>query len=221
MPSGQDQPRDEKGRWVKGSTAGTVVGAAVVAGLVATASGAGTSASIGSALDAGASARSGSGNTAKSRDAAGRGDRLTAWERAGLKEIKRQVTHQLRCGVQSTGAVQRYFLGHPCDKLDQLLFLVSDGQGNDILGSVVWVTMPSTASAAEFKSIEDVGGSGDVTPFGTEALALGGIKFTGMHYASRSDGRLVVVAETEPVHGSPSDALLKDVATIADLLPPL
>jgi hypothetical protein len=59
-----------------------------------------------------------------------------------------------------------------------------------------------------------------VTPFGTEVLALGGFRFTGKHYKSRLHGSLVVIAETEHVRGQPSNTLLKEVATVADVLPP-
>ena|SRR6266700_1517828 len=93
-------------------------------------------------------------------------------------------------------------------------------QSDLIVGSVMWVKMPSDADAAGFIELEDTYGTGDVTPFGTEVLELGGIRFTGKHYKSRSDGSLVVIAETEPVRGQPSNTLLKEVATVADVLPP-
>jgi hypothetical protein len=122
--------------------------------------------------------------------------------------------------VQSFGQVQQFFLRHPCDKLDQLLFAVNDTHGNLIVGSVMWVKMPSDSGAAQFMRLEDTFGTGDVTPIGTEVLELGHIRFTGKHYKSRPDGSLVVIAETEPLRGQPSNTLLKEVATVADVLPP-
>jgi hypothetical protein len=38
---------------------------------------------------------------------------------------------------------------------------------------------------------------------------------------SRLDGKPVVIAETDPIKGRPSDAFLKQVADVADVLPPL
>ncbi|WP_328648020.1 hypothetical protein OHS58_10045 [Amycolatopsis sp. NBC_00348] len=59
-----------------------------------------------------------------------------------------------------------------------------------------------------------------VAPFATEILEAGGFRFTGKHYRSRLDGKLVVIAETDPIKGRPSDAFLKQVADVADVLPP-
>jgi hypothetical protein len=68
--------------------------------------------------------------------------------------------------------------------------------------------------------LENTYGTGDVTPVATEALELAGLRFTAQHYASRIDGSLVVIAETEPAHGSPAATLLNDAAKIAVLFPP-
>ncbi|MFD1045002.1 hypothetical protein ACFQ1S_05030 [Kibdelosporangium lantanae] len=137
-----------------------------------------------------------------------------------LKEVKEKVKHDLRCAVQSHGQVQQFFLKHPCDKLDQLLFAVSDTKGNVVVGTVMWVKMSSDDDANDLKDLEDTYGSGDITPFGTEVLELGRLRFTGEHYQSRVDGSLVVVAETEPARGHPTEALLRNVVMIADVLPP-
>jgi len=187
---------------------------------MAAAGGGDVTASVGAALDTAVSQSTVDAETASSREAAAKGDETEAWQRMALKESRHFITHELRCAVQSFGQVQQFFLRQPCDKLDQLLFAVSDAQGNLIVGSVMWVKMPSKATAAQFMQLEDTYGTGDVTPFGTEVLELGGIRFTGKHYKSRPDGSLVVIAETEPVRGHPSNTLLKEVATVADVLPP-
>ncbi|HYS35982.1 MAG TPA: hypothetical protein VEO01_10145 [Pseudonocardiaceae bacterium] len=216
----RNQPRGADGRWIKGKAAGGVVGAALVAGLMAAAGGGDVTASVGAALDTAVSQSTVDAETASSRQAAAKGDETGAWQRMGLKELKKPIKRELRCAVQSFGQVQQFFLRHPCDKLDQLLFVVGDAQGDTIVGTVMWVKMPSKSAAAEFRRVEDTYGSGDVTPLGTEVLELGGVRFTGKHYKSRPDGSLVVVAETEPVRGRPSNTLLKEVATVADVLPP-
>jgi hypothetical protein len=71
-----------------------------------------------------------------------------------LHEIKNDMKRKLRCAVQSYGQVQQFFLSHPCRKLDQLLFAVSDTDGNIIAGSVMWVRIPSSTIAAQFKHLD-------------------------------------------------------------------
>jgi hypothetical protein len=200
--------------------AGGVVGAALLAGLMSAAGGADATASIGAGLDTAVSQSTVDAETASSQEAAKTGDDTEAWRRLALKEIKKDVKRELRCAVQSFGQVQQFFLRHPCDKLDQLLFAISDTHGDIVVGTVMWVTMPSDSEASEFKQLEDTYGTGDVTPVGTQILQLGGIRFSGKHYKSRSDGSLVVISEAEPARGQPSNMLLQEVATISDVLPP-
>jgi hypothetical protein len=226
VPAG-DGPRDSRGRWTRKAAGGTV-GAAVVAGLMAFAGGGDATTSVGAALDAATSQSTVDADTAGSQRSAKQGDEADAWRRMKLKEtekvvkkdVKKEVKRELRCAVQSYSQVRQFFLSHPCDKVDQVLFTVGDAQGDTVVGSVVWVTMPSESTSTQFKQVEDVYGTGDVTPFGTEVLGLGGIRFTGRHYKSRQDGSLVVITETEPLRGHPSDTMLTEVATVADVLPP-
>lgn len=218
--SWRDQPRDERGRWTKGA-AGTALGAAVLTAGITMAGGGDAVTSVGAGLDAAAADSSAGADTSASRDSAEKGDRTEAWRKMALKEVGHEVWHQLRCGVQSTGRVQQFFLENPCQKLDQLAFAVQDGKGNVIAGFVSWVTMDSSGTATELKRLEDGYGSGDVVPFGMQALEFGGVHFTGRYYHARQDDKLVVIAETEPVRGHPAEAELKNVAAVADVLPPL
>jgi hypothetical protein len=204
----------------KSKTAGTVVAAAVAAGLVAAASGATVTDSVGTALDT-AVQQSAETRAANGKESAKKGDDAQTWERMALREVKKVVRKQLRCEVQSYGQVQRFFVQTPCDSLNQALFALGDTYGNIIALSVIWVKMSAATDTMRLKNLEDTYGTGDLTPFGTDALELGGIKFTAQHYASRSDGTLLVVVETEPVRGQPSPTLLDDVAKVASVLPPL
>jgi hypothetical protein len=201
-------------------TAGGAIGAAVLAFLTTTAGGGDATASVGAALDSATSESSIDADTASSRRAAESGDESAAWRRLGLKELKHYARDELRCSVQSFGQVRQFFLRHPCTRLDQLLFVVGDGHGAEVVGSVMWVTMPSASTATQLQALEDTYGTGDVTPIGTEILAAGGIHFTGQHYKSRTDGPLLVIAESEPLHGAPTPTQLQEVATVAAVLPP-
>jgi hypothetical protein len=226
-----DQPRGSDGKWIPRKSIGVVIGAGLLAALMSAAGGGDAVTSVGAGLDAASSeaaADEGAAadqstvdrDTASSRKDAARGDDVDAWEKLAVKQIKKEITKDLRCAVQSFGAVQQFFLKNPCDKLNQRLYALVDIHGNILVGSVMWVTMSSEETATEFKKLEDVYGTGDVTPFGTEALELGGIHFTGKHYRSRRDGSMVVISETEPVHGQPSSLLLQEAATVADVFPP-
>lgn len=214
-----DQPRDARGRWTS-KTAGGVVAAALLAGLMTAAGGGDVTSSVGAALDAGTSQSSLDAETSSSRKAAESGDETEAWRRLAVKEIKQKVEDDLRCAVQSYGQVQQFFVRNPCDTLDQLLFVVTDPQGDPIVGSVAWIQFTSDSTATQFLGLENTYGSGDVTPFAAEALGVAGFHFTGKHYKSRQDGSLVVIAEADPLHGRPSNNLLKEIATVADVLPP-
>ncbi|WP_409463169.1 hypothetical protein [Amycolatopsis sp. GA6-003] len=217
MPFDPNQPRGPDGKWIK---TGGVFAAAALATAVAAASGGDAVTSVGAGLDAATTKSVSDTDMANSKKAARKGNRAEAWQRLALKEARKKIEKDLRCAVQSYGQVQQFFLRHPCKKLDQLLFVVQDSTGNTIAGSVSWVTMPSAESAAQLRTLEDTYGSGDVTPFGTEILEANGFRFTGKHYRSRLDGKLVVIAETDPITGHPSDAFLKQVADVADVLPP-
>jgi hypothetical protein len=204
----------------KSTAAGTIVTAAVVAGLVSAAGGATITESIGTGLDT-AVQQSAETRAANAKNSAARGNDAEAWQRMAVREIKKVVTRQLRCAVQSYGQVQQFFTQTPCDSLNQALFALADGDGNVVAVSVIWVKMPDAEAMGRLKALEDTYGTGDITPFGTDALELAGVKFTAQHYKSRPDGKLLVVAETEPLHGHPSDALLNNLALVGSALPPL
>jgi hypothetical protein len=221
VPGGPDQPRGPDGRWIKGKAAGGFVGAALVAGLMAAANGADVTTSVGTALDTAASQSSADADTAGGREAAKKGNEKETWQRMALRQLERQVRDDLRCAVQSFGRVRQFFVTHPCKKLSEVVYAFEDANGDDIVGTVMWVTMPSAADAEQLKQVEDIYGSGDVTPFTTQILDVAGIKFTGQHYRARLDGPLFVISETESLHGHPSDQHLLNVATVLDVLPPL
>lgn len=183
------------------------------------AGGGGTTSSVGAALDTAGQRAVHAKTMRKSQNAAKRGNERKAWERMGLKRVRNEVKRDLQCPAQSYGEVQEYFLRHPCKKLQQRLFVLADPEGNVIAVSLMWVTMSSRTDASGLKTVEDTYGTGDVTPVGTQLLGFGDFRFTGKHYESRQKGSQLVITETEPVRGHPSDSVLDDVATIANLLP--
>lgn len=188
---------------------------------MASGGGGGTAGSVGTTLDSAAGQRvTQVKSTRSSRNAAKKGNEREAWDRMALRKVRNEIQRgDLHCAAQSYGEVQEFFLRHPCEKLQQRLFPLADDRGNVIAVSIMWVTMPSRADATELKRVEDTYGTGDVAPVGTQLLGLGDVRFTGRHYASRRTGSQLVITETEPLRGQPSDSVLDDVAAIANLLP--
>lgn len=210
-----------KGKGKKKGKGGSIVAGAVLAGLLVAAEGGTTTESIGAALDSASTASTSTdARTSDSQRAARKGDETDAWRRMGIRELKKITRRGLRCTLQSYGQVRRFFLRTPCRSLDQRLFAFADADGNVIAVSVVWVRMSSAGNADGLRQVEDVYGTGDITPVATQFLRADGIRFTGQHYASRTDGSLAVVAETEPMRGKPSATLLNDTAKVVDVLPP-
>lgn len=156
---------------------------------------------------------------AEGQKSARRGDSKQAWERMGMRELKKAVKQDLSCVARSHGQVREFFVRTPCASLDRIVFAVSDGRGSSMLVSVAWVGFHTKAQAAEFRKVEDTPNSGDVTPLGGSLLSLADVRFSGNHYRSRPDGKTVVIAETETASGQFGNATLDAVADVAVYLP--
>lgn len=190
---------------------------AVLAGVVA-ATGAGASgamslggASAGRAVDT-AAGKSISSKKAEGKKAARKGDADEAWRRMGMRTLKKAVKQDLKCVANSYGQVREFFARTPCKSLDRVLFGIGDDQGNSVVVSVAWVGFHTRGDARAFKRLDDVHGTGNVTPLASTLLGLADINFTGHHYQSRPDGKTTVIAEAEPATGQVSDEVLADVA---------
>lgn len=206
-----DQPRDEKGRW----TSRNSLAAAATAGVVAVV-GVGVSAGGGGAatLDSAASQALKGKTSGKSagKNSAKKGRHSEAWQRLGWRQLKKTAKQGLKCGPHSFGEVQKFFLRHPCADLDRMFVTVDDGSGNTIAVSVAWVKMPKASEASELKRLIDKDGTGNVALYGETHH---GSRFTGENYDSRLRQRLVVIAESAPATGRPSEATLETAVEIA------
>jgi len=207
----------------KGSGSGRFVVGAVAAVAIASAGGgvgAGTvgGSSTGSAVES----VTGRNITAKKADgqrAARRGNADQAWRRMGLRGVKKAVKQDLTCIANSFGQVREFFVRNPCKSLDRILFGIDDGSGNLIVVSVAWVGFRSRGDARRFQDLDDVYGTGNVSPLGGALLGLAEVRFTGQHYQSRVVGAVAVIAEAEAAIGSVEDGVLDTVAEVAVLLP--
>jgi len=196
--------------------AGAVVAAAALAVSVAAGSG-------GLSLGGGAATESVGPNLSRAksegRKSARKGDADGAWRQVNLRTLKRTARPALECLSHSFGQVRDHFVRNPCRSLDRTLFAIGDDQGNAAVVSVAWVGFRDRRDAGEFKKLIDVHGTGDITPLATPLLDLADIRFTGLHYQSRSDGSTVVIAESERASGQVSSEVLDAVADLASWLP--
>jgi hypothetical protein len=204
-----------------GGISGPVVVAAV-AGVVAL-GGAGVAGLEGDAASTGAG-ESLSGQNLSTRKAEGqksarKGNSRQAWERMGMRELKKFAKQDLTCVAYSHGQVREFFLHTPCTSLDRIVFAIEDGHGNSLLVSVEWVGFRTKTQATAFKKVEDTPDSGDITPLGGSLLATADVHFSGNHYKSRLDGKTMVIAETETAAGKFSNTVLDAVADVAVYLP--
>jgi hypothetical protein len=194
------------------------VALAIAGGSVAVTSGGAVS---GGASTAGrVAAREVSSNVAKGKRSARTGKRRTTWDRLGLKRLKEDAKHAVVCAVESYGQVQQFFLRTPCRSLDRILIALADGPQDAFVVSVSWVRMRSATSARSLRDLADVDGTGNVSPLPGELIGVGPIRWTGMNYASRRSGTLVVIAEVEPLRGTPDPKWMDGVADIAAEFPP-
>ncbi len=198
--------------------AGAVVAAGVLA--VSVAAGGGLAAGGGASTVAVDSA---SVNLTKARSegrkSARNGDADGAWRKLNMRTLKRTAKPALECVSHSFGQVRDHLVRNPCRSLDRTLFAVGDDRGNVAVVSVAWVGFRNRRDAGEFKTLIDVHGTGDITPLGAPLLGLADVRFSGLHYQSRSDGSTVVIAETESAAGQVSGEVLDAVADVASWLP--
>ncbi|MGO1056767.1 hypothetical protein [Crossiella sp. CA198] len=208
-----------------------VVAVAAVAVIGAAGAGVGGGLGLGGGSGAGAGGGSGGGaaNSAASRNisarkndgrqSARRGKADEAWQRLGLRRLRREVRTAAECVSHSFGEIRGFLAHTPCKSLDRALFSVGDGEGNVVVISVVWVRFHNRGRAGDFKRLHEIHGNGDIRPLGAELLELRDIRFSAHHYDAKLSGTAVVIAETEAAAGSLSSEALDAVAQVAAELP--
>jgi hypothetical protein len=205
-----------------GKGGGFVVAAALVAAVALAGGGVGTG-SLGRSPSGGgsdpAAGRSIGVRKVEAQKAARTGNADEAWRRMGMRRLRREAKRDLRCVASSFGQVRGFLVRHPCRSLERVLFAIGDDRGNVVVVSVAWVGFRTRRDAREFQRLEDVHGTGDITPLAGALLDLADIRFTGRHYRSRPAGSTTVVAETEPATGRVGDEMLGALADVAVLLP--
>jgi hypothetical protein len=148
-----------------------------------------------------------------------RGDADGAWERMGLRELKRTERQPATCVDASFGGVREFLREHACTSMDRVLFTVGDDAGNTAVIAVAWVVFDSRGDAREFQDLVDAPGTGDVKALGTAQVGLPDVAFTGANYGSGRDRTTVAVAEAEVASGYVTPEVLDALAEVAAQLP--
>jgi hypothetical protein len=149
------------------------------------------------------------------RNAARRGDSRQAWRRLGLRQGREHLERYASCVGNSVGEVRAFLVRNPCRRLDRLLVIVADADGNTAVVAVSWVELRSRGAARSFRSTSDTYGTGYVKPLAAAVLGQADVRLTGQHYGSRVSGRIVVSAEAEPLTGQFTEEVLDTVAEVA------
>lgn len=143
------------------------------------------------------------------------------WSDEGLRVVDRAARADGECVSHSFGQVQELLKAVPCVGLDRMLFTLTDDKGGTIVVFVAWIEFAAPDQAREFKRVEDVHGTGDITPLPGSLLQMVDVPFTALNYDSDvlDDDLTVVVAETESAAGAFTAAYLDDIAALAVLTP--
>ncbi|GAA3840841.1 hypothetical protein GCM10022243_03990 [Saccharothrix violaceirubra] len=142
-----------------------------------------------------------------------------AWQGLGLKIVRKASHHDPACPPHTFGEVNQLMATMPCVSLSRTLMTLADDKGTTIVVHIAWVEYGTRAGAREFKRIEDIHGTGDVSPLPGATIGIADVRFTAHHYDSTINGTTTVTAEAEPLTGQPDDRLLEDVTRIAVLEP--
>ncbi|WP_367130046.1 hypothetical protein [Saccharothrix sp. HUAS TT1] len=138
------------------------------------------------------------------------------WRDRGLRVVDRASRADGECVPHSFGQVQELLRAVPCVALDRMLLTVTDDEGGTAVVFVAWVEFADRDQAREFKRLEDVHGTGDITPLSGSLLQVAEVPFTALNYDSDVvDGVTVVIAEAENVAGGFTAEYLDDIAAIA------
>ncbi|EHR51333.1 hypothetical protein SacmaDRAFT_3098 [Saccharomonospora marina XMU15] len=211
------QPRDRNGRFASK----TGVAAVATAGLVAFGATTGGTGGPAGSLGSGTSSSVGKNLSARKADSqksarAGRADE--AWNRLGMRTLRKAARHHTECVSRSFGEVRQYLARTRCTSLRRALFTIGDGE-DSVVVSVAWVSFRTRGQAARLRDLIDVHGTGDIEPLGGEFVGAAGIRFSGHNYDSRLNRTVLTVAETETLSGEFSAEDLDTVAEVAALLP--
>lgn len=212
LPDGRKVPLNKPKR--RGAPAALAVGTAVVlgasgglGGITAVSGSAGGSTAISAAETV--VVRNIQSHLGKAKRTARQGNSQRAWQQLRMRKGPERHENAVECVTFTFGQVQEFFLTTPCQSLERWQYPITDEAGSTMLVAVSKVTMRQASQARQFRRLIDEHGTGDIQPIAPI------VPFTGHHYDSKPAGRSVIVAETEPLTGNPSEAVLQATAEAA------
>ncbi|WP_157767853.1 hypothetical protein [Actinosynnema pretiosum] len=141
------------------------------------------------------------------------------WADLGLRQSAAAAPQTGRdCAAVMFGEVRQVAADRECRSITRTLLVVSDGRGTSAAVAVSWVEFGQRRDAREFRRVEDVHGTGDITPLPGAAAGIRDVAFSALHYTSALNASTVIVAEAEPLEGAPGDDLLREITGVAVLL---
>lgn len=127
----------------------------------------------------------------------------------GLYEFARHTQDQPKtCRGAATEKIAGYFAEHPCTHLTRTLYTTTLDNSEKVLTSVVTVVMPNEAAASRLErmatrtgtgNVQDLVSAGTTVPDGFPALDHD------YGYASKQEGRKVVIGESSYFHNPERD----------------
>lgn len=100
-----------------------------------------------------------------------------------------------------------------------MLLRLDDDNGTEIVVSVAWVEMHDSIAALRLRELADIHGTGNVSPLPSVVVGAEPVRWTGHNYDSRRDRRTVVIAEVEPLRGSPTREYMDGIADVVAAFP--
>jgi len=122
----------------------------------------------------------------------------------GYKHIDFAEEYDSSCEQHSYGQVEEFFKSHPCNWVVRAYLAVHDNSLGEVLVALSWVGMPNASSAAAYKSLVDIGGTGNITELSRDTDPYRAIKYDGQFYASGLDASSVWNIQVQPVGAIPT-----------------
>jgi hypothetical protein len=190
------QPRDSRGRWRKSRFGAVAVTASVAIVIGDSGAAVETSAKI-------SRSSTSSGRSAQRSEAEISTENLRSAEvkllRHGLRVDGNVSNDGADCAEHAYGLVRDFFRRQPCTSLRRAHLTLHDRKDDVVLLAISWVKMPDRQTARAYKRLVDAPGTGNITELSREGSRYRTVRYTGLRYASRRDGLVVMNAQAEPV----------------------
>jgi hypothetical protein len=123
---------------------------------------------------------------------------------SGYRHVGFAIESDSNCQQHSYGLVKGFFTSHPCEWVTRAYMAIHYGNVGEVLVALSWVGMPDSSLAAEYKSLVDKGGTGNITELSHDTGPYKSVQYNGQFYTSGLDGSSAWNVELQPVGLIPS-----------------